>query len=179
MSDISPQRKMIQVEETAYSAAVSSSVAQRMGAGINFINAYQHTDRSWVLNGRYGVSTGAQSGVDGTIAIWRDMEIVGFFMFNQAAGSSGNTEVNIKRHTASGSGTSIFTVTPKIAYTAGNLVYMSVWYDPLEVLENPAGTTLPTFVSRDLNKGDALSLDFVERQSGAESLTITLALRPR
>ena len=177
MADISPQRKQIQVEETRYSAAVSSSVAQRIGAGINFINLFQHTDRSWVLNGRYGFTTGAQTGVDGTIAIWRDMEIVGFFMFNEISGSSGTTEINIKRHTASGVGTSIFT--PKIVYTAGNLVYMSVWYSPLEILENPSGTTLPTFLSRDLNKGDALSLDFVQRQFDAESLTITLALRPR
>lgn len=170
---------MIQVEETQYAAAVSSSVAQRLGSGINFINLYQHTDRSWVLNGNYGVSTGAQSGVDGAIPIWRDMEIIGFFMFNYVNGVSGTTEINIMRHTASGPGSSIFTVTPKITTAAGNQAFMMEWYDPAEILENPTGTTLPTFLSRNLNKGDALTLDFVQRQSNAENLTITLAVRPR
>lgn len=179
MSDVAGVRKMIQVEETAYASAVSSSVATRVGAGINFINLNQHTDRSWVLNGNYGITTGSQEGVDGALPVFRDMEIIGFFMFNYVAGSAGTTEIDIIRHTASGAGTTIFTVTPKISYTAGNQAYMEVWYDPSETLENPAGTTLPTFLSRNLDKGDALTLNFVTRQTNAESLTITLATRPR
>jgi len=53
------------------------------------------------------------------------------------------------------------------------------WLNPAETLENPAGTTLPTFSVTQLNKGDALTLDFVSRQLMAESLTVALAVRPR
>jgi len=180
MSDISPLRKIIQVEEARYPAATSESFATRVGSSINFINTYQHMEKEWVLNGRYGATTGAQTSVDGAIPIGRDLEIVGFFMYNAVAGVSGSTEIDIKRHTVSGSaGSSIFTVRPQISYTAGNDAYLMVWFNPAETLSNPSGTTLPTLPSYNLDKGDALTLDFINRQQNGESLTISIMVRPR
>lgn len=179
MSDISPLRTTIQAEEVAYAAAVSSGTGTRLGQGLNFHNVNQIQIVEWVLNGNYGRNTGAQSGVDGAIPIFRSCEIIGFFMFNYVAGSSGITEIDIQRYTASNTKASLFSVRPSLSYTAGNEAYMSVWYDPNTTLENPTGATFPTYVSRNLDAGDALGLDFVTRQQDAESLTIILALRMR
>lgn len=179
MSNITPLRTVIQSEEVAYTAAVSSGTGTRLGQGINFHNTNQIQLVEFILNGKYGKSTAAQSGVDGTIPIFRDCEVVGFFMFNYVAGASGVTEVDIQRYTASNTKSSIFSVRPSLSYTSGNEAYMSIWYDPSTTLENPTGATFPTWVSRNLNAGDALGIDFVSRQLGAESLTIRLALRMR
>lgn len=179
MSDITPLRTIIQSEEVAYAAAVSSGTGTRLGQGLNFHNTNQIQIVEWVLNGKYGRDTGSQSGVDGAISIWRDCEIIGFFMYNGVAGSSGLTDVEIRRLTSSGVSASIFTTRPTLSFTSGNEAYMSVWYDPTNVLENPSGSTFPVFSSRNLNAGDALVLDFVSRQLNAESLTVQLALRMR
>lgn len=180
MSDIAPVKSQIQNEEATYPAAASSSFATRVGSSINFINLYQHIERQWVLNGKYGASTGSQINVDGVIPILFNMTIVGFCMFNAVAGASGTTEIDIQRRINSGaSSSSIFSVTPKITSAAGNGAYMIKQYGPDLVLDNPAGTTLPTFSVLDLNAGDVLHLNFVTRQSGAESLTISLFMKPR
>lgn len=179
MANISPVKTIIQSEEVAYAAAVSSGTGTRIGQGLNFHNTNQIQIVEWVLNGKYGRNIGAQENVDGAVSIWRDCEIIGFFMFNQIAGSSGVTDIDIQRYTSSNTKASIFTVRPSLSFTSGNEAYMSVWYDPTNVLENPTGSTFPTFVSRNLNAGDALALDFVTRQLDAESLTIQLALRMR
>ena len=180
MSDISPLKKMIQVEEARYPAAASESFASRVGSSINFIKLYQLMEKEWVLDGRYVTDAGPQTSVDGAIPIGRDLEIVGFFMYSAVAGSSGSTEIDIKRHTTSGSaGSSIFTVRPQISFTAGNNAFLMVWFNPAETLSNPSGTTLPTLPSYNLDKGDALTLDFVGRQLNGESLTVSLMVRPR
>lgn len=179
MSEIAGQRKMIQIEEVAYAAAVSSGTGSRLGSSINFINLNQYDHKGWVLNGKYGTSTAAQNDVDGALPVFRDSEIVGIFMYNFIAGSSGTTQIDIKRHTASGSGTTIFSIKPSISFTAGNNAYLSYWLDPSEILENPTGTVIPTFSVTSLDKGDALTLDFVSKQLGGNGLTVALALRPR
>lgn len=179
MADQLGIRKIIQVEDTQYAAAVSESLGSRLAQSVNHILFYQYDHKGWVMNGKYSGNGGAQAGVDGALPIFRDMDIVGFFMFNYVAGSSGISEVDIVRRTASGAGSSIFSVRPSISYGAGNEAYMMTWLDPLEVLENPAGTTLPTFSVTTLDKGDCLSLNWVTRQLGAESCNVTLALRPR
>ena len=179
MADQTGLRKIIQVEDTKYAAAVSESLGSRLAQSVNHILFYQYDHKGWVMNGKYSGGGGAQSGVDGALPIFVDMDIVGFFMFNYVAGTSGVSEIDIKRHSASGVGTTIFSVRPSMSYTAGNQAYMMNWLSPAAVLENPSGTTLPTFSVTSLDKGDALTLDWVSRQLGAESCTVTLAVRPR
>ena len=179
MSNVSAVRNIMQAEELTSEAAVSSGTATRIGEALQFHNLYQLAPLFWNLNGRYGGSTAAQTGVDGALPIFTNCDIVGFFMFNQVAGASGITEIDILRHTASGAGATIFSVRPSISYVAGNLAFISLYRDPSVVLENPAGTVLPTFSQTQLNAGDALTLNFVTRQLNANGLTVSLAVRPR
>lgn len=180
MTDISPLKKKLQLEELLAAAAVSSGTGQRLGASINFILDFETIHRTWQVNGIYGRSTGAQSAIDGSIPIEFNMEICGFYMANEIAGSSGTTEIDIRRQVASGSaGTSIFSVRPQITSAAGDKAKLQANYTPNETLHNPTGTTMPTFSSFNLDKGDALFLDFVTRQQDAQSLTVTLIMRPR
>lgn len=179
MSNINPVRTIIQSEEVSYASAVSSGTGTRLGQGLNFHNTNQIQVYQWVLNGRYGRNSGPQSGVDAAQAIWRNCEIIGFFMFSSVAGSSGTTDIDIRRFTASGVSASIFTQRPTLTNAAGDEAYMMSWYDPTNVIENPSGSGFPLFVSRNLDAGDALVLDFVTRQVDAESLTIQIATRMR
>lgn len=180
MTDISPLRKKIQVEEVQAAAAVSSSTGSRIGASTNFILEKEKVHRTWQINNKYGKVASAQSAIDGGIPIEEDMEIVGFYMNNETAGTSGTTEIDIRRRVASGStGSSIFTTRPAIDFTAGDRAKLQVGYNPDETLHNPSGTTLPVFTSRNLDKGDDLFLDFISRQIGAYNLTVTLIMRPR
>ena len=180
MTAISPERKIIQIEETAFAAAVSSSVATRIGATNNFLLEKEKGHRTWQINGKYGTSTGPDSSIDGSIPIEEDMEIVGFYMASSVAGVSGITEIDIRRRVASGTtGTSIFTTRPSISFSAGNNSKLQTKYNPNVVDHNPTGTILPVFNSFDLDEGDDLFLDFVSRQSLAEGLTVTIILRPR
>ena len=179
MSNVSAIKNIIQSEEVTSEAAVSSGTATRMAESIRHIQIYNIENPTWKLNGTYGKGVGAQATVDAAVPIFTDCDIVGFFMFNTVAGSSGSTEINILRHTASGAGTSIFSVRPQISYTAGNLAYLATYLDPVLTLENPAGTTLPTFSTTQLTAGDALTLNFVQRQVSGNGLTVTVAVRPR
>jgi hypothetical protein len=180
MADISPVRRKIQVEEVQAFASVSSSTGNRIGASANFILERLKIHRNWQINGRYGRNVAAQSEIDGGIPLEEDLEIVGFYMNNQIAGASGITEIDIRRRVASGTtGTSIFTTRPSISFAAGDNAKLQVGLSPSETLHNPAGTVLPVFSGVNLNKGDDLFLDFVSKQLGAESLTVTLILRPR
>lgn len=180
MADITPVRRKIQLEEVQAFAAVSSSTGNKLGASTNFILDKVKIHRNWQLNGKYGKTAAGQTEVDGGIPIEENMEIVGFYMNNQIAGSSGITEIDIRRRVASGTtGSTIFTTRPSISYAAGNNAKLQVGLNPAETLHNPAGTVLPVFLSVNLDKGDDLFLDFISRQVGAESLTVTLILRPR
>lgn len=179
MSNISAVRNTLQVEELASEAAVSSGTATRIGESIRHIQLYNIENPSWSMNGIYGKNTGAQSTVDGARAIFSDLEIVGFFMFNSGAGVSGVSEIDILRHTSSGAGTSIFSTRPQISSAAGNNAFLSMYLDPALTLENPAGTTLPVFSTTQLTAGDALTLNFVTKQNNGSGLSCVLAVRPR
>jgi len=179
MSDITGERKLIQSEEVAYAAAVSSGTGSRIGSVLNFHTMSQHQKMSWKFNGKYGRSTSAQTGVDGSVFIMRDCIIIGFAMSNLVNGTSGSTEIDIIRFQSSGSGTTIFGTRPQISTAGGNNVFMSAWYDPNEVLENPSGTLLPSYTSMLLNKGDMLTFNFVQRMAGAQDLTVELTTRLR
>lgn len=180
MTDISPLKKKIQSEEVLAQAAISSGTGNKIGASVNFILERETIHRTWQLNGIYGTSTGAQTAVDGSIPVEFDMEICGFYMANEIAGSSGTTEIDIRKQAASGtSGTSIFTTRPSLSTAAGNRAKLQANYNPAETIHNPTGSTMPVFSSFNLNKGEALFLDFVTRQANGQSLTVTLICRPR
>lgn len=180
MTDISPLKKKIQSEEVLAQAAISSGTGNKLGASVNFTLDTTLYNPRWQLNGIYGKTTGAQSLIDGGMGIPKDCKIVGFYMQIDAAGTSGTTQLDIRRQQASGSaGSSIFTIKPAMTTASGNLSKLFVSFDPAATYHNPTGSTVPTLAITNLDAGDSLFLDFVTRQAGGDSLTVTLFLNPR
>lgn len=180
MTDISPLKKKIQSEEVLAQSSVSSGTANKLGASVNFALDSNLYHARWQLNGIYGSSTGSQLLVDGGMILPRNYTIVGFYMQIDAVGTGGTTQIDIRRQQASGSaGSSIFTIKPSMTTAAGNLSKLYVKFNPSSTVHNPTGSTVPTLAINNLDDGDSLFLDFVTRQSGADSLTVTLILNPR
>lgn len=180
MADITPARSNIQSEAVAYKAAVSEATFTTIGAAVNFINLKQYDQKAFFINGPYSIVSGAQTEIDGAIAILFDCEIVGVMMYNMVAGSSGTTTLDINRWTASNTGgTSIFSTRPSITSAAGNKAF--VFRDVLNstTLENPAGTTVPVLSVTQLNAGDMLTCDIDAKQTGGENCGVILMIRPR
>lgn len=191
MALLPPDRKNIFGEETRYRAAVSESVAQKMGSSQNFINLRQFDEKSFRANGPYGqVVTTPVLGLDGLYVFQFNAEIIGYFMWNLTAGLSGTTELDVKRATVSGGAfTSIFSVTPKIDSTAGDDTFF-LGYD---ITENsttqvftpnptpPTGVTVGTFSMAPfpINAGDAIRTDILSVMPGAEDCGLVLLHRPR
>lgn len=180
MSDVTPERIILQTEEVSYRAAVSEATFTRVAATNNFISTYQYDTKAFYLNGRYFGKAAPQTGVDGAHIMIFNMEIIGISMFNLVAGASGTTTLDVKRRTASGgSGTSIFSTKPSIASTAGNNAWVSRVLVPADtILENPSGTTAPVLSTTTLNAGDMITLDTFATQTGAENCGLILYLRP-
>lgn len=180
MSDVLPERINIQISEVAYKAAVSESIMNRVAASINHINYYQHDTKQFFINGKYYVGGASQTGVDGAYMFLFDAEITGIAMFNLIAGASGTTTLDIVRYTASNTGgSSIFTVKPAIASTAGNNAYVGVSLTPsYTILENPSGTTAPTMALTTVSAGDLIKMNVTGVQTGGENAGIVVYFRP-
>jgi hypothetical protein len=181
MSDVSEARINLQQQEISYRAAVSEATFTRVAAALNFVNKRQHDTKNFFLNGPYGLAPAPQTGVDGAYMFLFDAEITGIMMFNLVAGSSGSTTLDVRLRTASGgSSSSIFTVTPSIASTAGNNAFVGISNVPTyTILENPAGTTAPTLAVTNVNAGDLITLDTVAVQPGAQNAGLIIYFRPR
>lgn len=190
MADIAVERKMIQEEEVANRAAVSESLLYRTGAAINFINKRQYDTRKICLDGSYWVVTVPQTGVEALEPFPFDIEVFNIAMYNMIAGSGGTTELDVQVTSSSGgSFSSIFTITPKIASTAGNNNYFLM--KDASGSFNVAGTgqTIPTWSASyisgttghlNIDAGSALRVDLVQKQSGTpENCGIILYFRPR
>lgn len=88
------------------------------------------------------------------------IEIIGVRLLVDVAGTTGTTEIDIKRKSGGGSFTSIFTTKPSLSYTAGN--------DSISnnaVLDSSQVT---------LSAGDILQLDLTSVQSFARGFTVRI-----
>jgi hypothetical protein len=180
MPVITPLKANIRTEETKETAAVSSAVAQKIGGAVNFLSERIDEKITWKINSKFGSNTGAGTDyIDGAFLLSADMEIVFFGAYIETAGTTYNTVINIDRFTSNGSGSNIFTASPRFEPTAPANAYMSVRYNPDETFENPTGSVLPTFITRDIDKGDMLLFKLGSRGSGARNITVTLGLRAR
>jgi hypothetical protein len=110
MADVIPVRTTIQQEATDYKSPVSEDFATRLAQLLNFHAYYQYSEKQFFANGKYGIlSTYPQTAVDGLIFMPFNAEIIKVVVFNMVAGTSGTTELDIKRATTSGGAfTSIF-----------------------------------------------------------------------
>ena len=173
MSDITPERKMIQQEETKPQAAVTESVLSRVGGGINFINTRHVYQHDWNLNGQYS-SILITQGMDSIITYPFAFEIADVALIVGAQnGSSGQAEVDIKwRPENSGSFQSIFSTTPKFTYQASPFSQVRIG------LAVPFMTT-PTLSKTTFSAYDQIRMDLLTAPSGdVEGLFLKVWIRP-
>ena len=183
MTAVPAARKMIQIEETDYNTAVSESVAQKIGAQNNFINLYQYDTKWFEISGPYHIGLGDE-GVAASIMVPFNMEIIGVYMINFVAGSSGTTELDvIARRPGSGSLGSIFSTTPKMTSATGDKAGLGRIFASGQEASYPAssggGYTLPELAITQLNAFDWLYLKITDAQVAARNATLGLWLRPR
>lgn len=174
---ITPSRNDIYIEGAQFRSAISEDLVQRVGSSINFINAYQYSEKQFFINGLYGTATTPVLGVDGLAVFEFDAYIIDAWMFNITAGSAGTTELDLKIATTSGGAfTSIFSTTPKISYTSGNSVWVG---SPSGAYTPPTGTTQPVFATRNVSAYSAIRLDLLQKQTGGQNCGIIIHYRPR
>jgi hypothetical protein len=180
MAEISPDRQNIFEEEVSYRAAVSEATFFKIGASINHINRKQSEVKRWDLNGPYSSVTGIQYGVDGAFIAPIDLEIWSIQMWNFVAGISGNLDLDIKKTNVSGSsGSSIFTVRPSINFSAGNYAYFGKRTIDNVVVHTQSNVVIPTFISHNVDAGEMLTMDVLEKQYLGESAGLIIQMRPR
>lgn len=174
MTDIAPERKIIQQEETRAQAATSESVFQRVGAGINFINTRQFDQKDFILNGPYNIIPSPQLGVDGPITYPWNFEIVDVLVYvGDVVGSGGITEFDIKwKPEIGGTFQSIFSTTPKIAPAAAP-------FDFTRIGKVATGLTAPVLSKSTFAPYDTLRLDIVQAMTGTvNSSFVKVFMRP-
>lgn len=174
MTDLTGARSMIQTEETQFRYAISESLLQKVGKSINFINSYQYSEKQFNAHGCYALATMPQTMVDGIAWFKYDAEIVDVVMWVDTCGTSGTTELDLKKSSDGGATwATIMSTTPKIAYNAGNMRYVHIG-------ASGTGLTAPVLTSANLSASDALRMDIIQAQSGNPYSTGLLVLyRPR
>lgn len=190
MSIITPERKLIFFESSQFRSAVSEDMIQRQGAISNQNALYTYSVLHYTLNGNYGdVVTLPFTGLDGLYVFPFKMEIINIAIFNNVAGSSGTTELDVKLATSSGGAfTSIFSVTPKVASTASNFAYALSYDITLGTSDQiwtvnatpPTGVTVGqlTSVPLTVDAGDALRVDILDVMPGAQDAGVIIYFRP-
>ena len=173
MTDISPERKMIQQEETKPQAAVTESVMSRVGAGINFINTKHLYIKEFCVNGKYNIIP-LNLSIDGFLTYPFNFEILDIVLkLGPATGSSGLSELDLKwKPEASGSFQSIFSTTPKwdANAPADGSVRLGV---------SRTGFTTPVLSKTTFNAYDLIKLDQLQAMNGSvNSYFLTLFIRP-
>lgn len=174
MTDITPARANLQVEETDFNSAVSEALLQKMGGSVNFINDRQHSEKQFFLNGKYNQATLPLLASDGLVVFNFNATIINAYMFVLISGSGGVTELDIKRTTSSGGAfSSIFSTTPKISSSAGDFAYVGIG-------GSGSGLTAPVLSVTDVDAGDALRMDLISAQTGdVRSTGLIIHYRPR
>lgn len=161
MSDITPERLMIQQEETRSQAAVSESTMSRVGGAINFINTRHIYQHDWNLNGKYNSVVTPNVGLDGFITYPFAFEIVQFMLFSgENVGSGGITEIDVKwKPELSGAFASIFSTTPKFTNAAGA-------NESIRIGQSRTGWTAPVLSKTEFDAYDILRFDLLQAVSG-------------
>lgn len=171
-------RKFIVQLEVKNAASVSEATWQKIAGMINFLGHRSHQEKNFQINGNYGMLQGLYpiNAIDGLAFFEFDAEIFNVWVYNIVAGTSGITELDLKiKPKLSGSFTSIFSTTPKIAPSAGNDKFF-------EVGDVATGITAPVLnggVPFNVNKGDAIRLDLISAMVAAEHCGVVIHFRPR
>lgn len=120
MSDLTPQRRVIQQEEIAFNAAVAEDNLGNIGAATNHLLFYNTMQMVWTINGQFG-SLGVRSLIDQPRFVPFDCKIVGAFFYMQIIGGV-VSQYDIVKATQPGAGeTSIFSTKPQFNASAADL----------------------------------------------------------
>lgn len=170
-------RSFLFQEETQFRSAVSESLLTKVGATNNHILNRQFEQHSWHLNGRFSLLPFI--GPDGIYAFFHPAEITGFFYTVGFSGSSGTTEIDIRRIDSAGSDLgSIFSTLPAISNTASDGSFTIYRQTDNTTIANPAGHTLGVVSTTTFAQGEGLRLDINSAAGGALNLQFTLVYRP-
>lgn len=175
MTQISPERILLQTEETNFRAAVAQSLMNRVGATTNFINLYQANMREFMVNGAYGLSAVVPFfGVEGIVRFPFNWELVDLYIYTgESTSGSGTTELDVKwKPFASGSYASIFSTTPKFTSSAAT-------FQTCGIGQTVTGFTAPVLSKTDFDAYDQLRLDLLTKVSAGFSCGIGITFRPR
>lgn len=174
MTEITPSRNIIQIEETRFRAAVSEATAQRLGGSMNLILEREYQEKTFYVNGKYGTLTIPFTGIDGLELFLFDSTIINAFFFIKTAGTSGSTTLDIQYATTpGGSFTSIFSTKPSISYLAGDYAWCYVG----SAFPN---TTAPVLSTDEMDAGWVIRCNIDAVQGGdAVGCGLVLQYQPR
>ena len=154
---------------------------QRIGGAINFINSYQYFPFYFGLSGGYGNATFSATlpalGLGPFETFDYNSSIVNVRIYSGTQGSSGTTQIDIKKASA-GSSTyaSIFSTLPSVTTTApANAQFDINGVDGAL----PTGCVRPVLSTSNFNAGDKLRLDVNSVMTGASDFIVVIFWRPR
>jgi hypothetical protein len=188
--DVVPLRQNIPIPGAQFLSAVSENLIQALAGENNFINYFQYEVKAFFLNGPYyNASPIPQQATDGLAIFEFNSQIIDVWMFNNVAGTSGATELDLLISTTSGGAfTSIFNVQPQITYQAPNYTWVGApnptlignQYNPPTYIV-PSYTVQPVLNSSITNfipAQSAIRCDLLSVMQGAENCGILIHWRP-
>lgn len=149
----------------------ASSLANAVDNITTFINggliAVRQGDRShvWKVNGLYGSITIPADEIDEVFIAPYDIKINSLWIKHGAIGASGTTEYDLLIGSSGGSFSSILTTTGKITSAASP----GVWTDSGSVIGIQTGVTKPVLASVNVNAGQGLRFDMLQKMTGNPS----------
>lgn len=163
MSDFPGSRLFIQSEQVVTRRPTSESLFQPMAGSINSILARNYFATVFSANGSYRGALG-RNRFDGFFRFKFNAQIIAVSILNGDPGTSGTTEVDILRFTASGGiGSSIFSTTPKITSAAPANSWVATG-------ESGTGLVAPVLVGApanfNVNAGDVLQAKLLQAMGG-------------
>lgn len=177
---VDPELDDFYMEECQYGAGNSEALFFKLAAMANFIKQNHFVRLPFGAQGPY--STILSFPVDGhgmSEPIPYDAEIVNVWVESGVVGSSGNTEVDIKKKVVGGSSwDTIFTTKPKFTSSSPNEAFID---SAGKIVSAPAGTTRPVLDADAalLNAGDRLRFDLLSAMPGAKDLNLKIDIRWR
>ena len=173
MTQIAPQRILIQTEEVAANAATASSTFNRVGATANFINLYQANMREFMINGGYGAALIPFLGTEGIVKFPYPWELVDVYIYSgEVTSGSGTTILDLKwKPFSSGSYATIFSTTPKFTASAAA-------FETCGIGQTKTGFTAPILSKTTFAAHDQIRLDLLGAVANGFGCGIGITFRP-
>lgn len=167
-------------EDVGSGNSVSSFLASKIASAVQFINDKQIMRLNFGAQGPYSTIVSIPVYEHGMAEVIEfDSEIVNVWVRNKKTGSSGTTEVDIKKQSiGSSTWTSIFSFTPQFTSSSVDGARVD---SAGKVVTAPGGVSRPVLDATNsiLNAGDLLRFDLLQAMVGAEDISLIIHLKPR